>query len=216
MSKSKGKGRSKRGEKPLTYTSSTQAEYQDMMSTFPLETPGYTPDTSVAAGSSSAGTTPQTASSHDEGGVIRNPAIESSESVELSGPMEVDGSVKSGGSVAFYGDFSVRERIEAYGDIALQGNMTCNDRVKTMGSMRVTGDALFRSKVEVYGTLEIVGNVEIADTIEVWGAVSIHGHLKCRTLVAYSSVTTVGDESSYEAEEGETIWGARMIKRYQI
>jgi hypothetical protein len=38
---------------------------------------------------------------------------------------------------------------------------------------------------------------------------------KCKTLVAYSSVTTVGDESSYEAEEGETIWGARMIRRNQ-
>lgn len=96
------------------------------MSTFPVETSGYTPDVYAAAGSSSAGTTPQTAPSHDGGGgITRNPTIESPESIALSGPMDIDGSVKCGGSVAFYGDFSVRDKIEVYGDIDLQGNMTC-------------------------------------------------------------------------------------------
>lgn len=52
-------------------------------------------------------------------------SINSDTSLELNGPMEVNGSVRSGGPVTFTGDFSVRERIEAYGDIDVAGNMTC-------------------------------------------------------------------------------------------
>jgi hypothetical protein len=129
MSKARGKGRSKRGEKPAHgYAPSTQAEYEAMMSSFSVDLSAYTTDASASsamAGSSSAGTTPQTTSSHEGDGIIRNKSIKSPESVEISGPMEVDGSVKCEGSIAFFGDFSVRDKIEAYGDVNLDGNMTC-------------------------------------------------------------------------------------------
>jgi hypothetical protein len=36
---------------------------------------------------------------------------------------------------------------------------------------------------------------------------------KCRTLTAYASLTTVGDQSWYEAEEGETVHGAKLAQR---
>ena len=36
---------------------------------------------------------------------------------------------------------------------------------------------------------------------------------KCKNLTAYGSVTLIGDDSYYEAEEGETVWGAKMVRR---
>jgi hypothetical protein len=66
------------------------------------------------------------ASGHDAMGTIKKKkSIKSDSSVELKGPMEVDGSVKSMGAVTFNGDFAVRDRIEAYGNIDLNGNLTC-------------------------------------------------------------------------------------------
>jgi len=57
--------------------------------------------------------------------VKKKKSIKSDSSVELKGPMEVDGSVKSMAGVTFNGDFAVRERIEAYGNIDVNGNLTC-------------------------------------------------------------------------------------------
>ncbi len=39
---------------------------------------------------------------------------------------------------------------------------------------------------------------------------------KCRTLTAYASLTTVGDQSWYEVEEGETVHGAKLIQRNYV
>jgi len=36
---------------------------------------------------------------------------------------------------------------------------------------------------------------------------------KCKNLTAYGSITTVGDESFYEVDEAEKVWGAKMIRR---
>jgi len=57
--------------------------------------------------------------------VKKKKSIKSDSSIELKGPMEVDGSVKSMGAVTFNGDFIVHDRIEAYGNIDLNGNLTC-------------------------------------------------------------------------------------------
>ena len=36
---------------------------------------------------------------------------------------------------------------------------------------------------------------------------------KCKNLTAYASITTVGDESYYEVDEPETVWGSKMVRR---
>lgn len=36
---------------------------------------------------------------------------------------------------------------------------------------------------------------------------------KCKTLTAYASITTVGDQSWYQTEQGETVHGAKLIQR---
>ena len=38
-------------------------------------------------------------------------------------------------------------------------------------------------------------------------------HRKCKNLTAYGSITTIGDDSFYEIDETETVWGAKMIRR---
>jgi len=48
---------------------------------------------------------------------------------------------------------------------------------------------------------------EVADDLE---------NRKCRTLTAYASLTTVGDQSWYEVEEGETVHGAKLIQRNYV
>ena len=58
-------------------------------------------------------------------GLSQKKSIKSDSSIELEGPMEVDGSVKSMGGITFTGDFAIRDRIEAYQDIDLNGNLTC-------------------------------------------------------------------------------------------
>jgi len=35
---------------------------------------------------------------------------------------------------------------------------------------------------------------------------------KCNKLTAYASLTTVGDQSWYEVEDTETVWGAKLIQ----
>ena len=36
---------------------------------------------------------------------------------------------------------------------------------------------------------------------------------KCNKLTAYGSLITVGNESWYEVEDEETVWGAKLIQR---
>jgi len=36
---------------------------------------------------------------------------------------------------------------------------------------------------------------------------------KCKSLTAYASLTTVGDESWYEVEEDEVVHGAKLVQR---
>jgi hypothetical protein len=88
-------------------------------------------------------------SSHQQSGVKKKKkSVKSEASIELKGPMEVDGSVKSMGAVTFTGDFSVRDRIEAYGDIDINGNLTCR-----YGLSR-TVSSVFRSKDDYVIQLE--------------------------------------------------------------
>ncbi len=57
--------------------------------------------------------------------VVKRRSIKSNTSINLAGPMEVEGSVKSMGSISFLGDFAVRDKIEAYGNVEVSGNLTC-------------------------------------------------------------------------------------------
>lgn len=36
---------------------------------------------------------------------------------------------------------------------------------------------------------------------------------KCKSLTAYASLTTVGDQSWYEVEEDEVVHGAKLVQR---
>jgi hypothetical protein len=58
-------------------------------------------------------------------GSVRSQGVKSDASVDLQGPMEVDGCVKSMGNITFTGDFTVRGNIEAYGYIDLAGRLIC-------------------------------------------------------------------------------------------
>jgi hypothetical protein len=86
----------------------------------------------MAGGSSSSSGLGQQAG----GGVRKRKSVKSEASVELVGPMEVDGSVKSMAAVTFTGDFSVRDRIEAYGDIDVNGSLTCRYALSCVVTLR--------------------------------------------------------------------------------
>ncbi|KAK4157969.1 hypothetical protein C8A00DRAFT_39680 [Chaetomidium leptoderma] len=148
--------------------------------------------------------------------VRKKKSIKSDNALDLRGPMEVDGSVKSMESVTFSGDFAVRDRIEAYGNLEVHGNLNCGGKVKSMGNVKVVGGVVCMDKVKIFGKLKIKGTLEVHGDLEVWGALTINGYLKCRTLTAYASLTTVGDQSWYEVEEGETVHGAKLIQRNYV
>ncbi|KAJ9155083.1 hypothetical protein NKR23_g2366 [Pleurostoma richardsiae] len=142
--------------------------------------------------------------------------IESDTSLELTGPLDVDGSVRCLGSVTLTGDFAIRDKIEAYEHININGSLTCGDKVKSMGNVSIYGDVLCRSNLKAFGKLDVVGNLEVEGTLEIWGAITIRGFIKCKSLTAWSSLTTVGDESGYEVEEEEKIWGAKILNRDEL
>ncbi|KAH6850285.1 hypothetical protein B0I37DRAFT_413694 [Chaetomium sp. MPI-CAGE-AT-0009] len=181
-------------EDPTTTIPTTMYEYEHIM-TF---------DEPMMLGSSSTGS----------GSVKKKKSIKSDDSLALRGPMDVDGSVKSMASVSFDGDFSVRDRIEAYGNLEVDGNLTCGGKVKSMGNVKVRGAVVCKDKVKIFGKLKITGTLEVHGDLEVWGKLTIDGYLKCRTLTAYASLTTVGDQSWYEVEEGEKVHGAKLVQRY--
>ncbi|CAK7218678.1 hypothetical protein SBRCBS47491_003590 [Sporothrix bragantina] len=189
----------------------SQAEYDEMLVTFANGDVDYNmQDHSMDNNAANAGV------------VKKKRSVKSNTSIHLNGPMEVDGSVKSMGSVTFLGDIAVRDKIEAYGNIEVSGNMTCQDKIKSFGNMDIAGYVCCTGKVKIFGKLTINGHFEVYDNIEVWGAVVIQGYMfvfpksaspHCKTLTAYASVTTVGDDSYYEVEESETVWGAKMVRR---
>ena len=77
---------------------------------------------------SSSSPQPQGSSSSSSGAKMKKKkSITSDHTVELRGPVEVDGSVKSMATVSFVGggEFVVRDRIEAYGDVELSGYLSC-------------------------------------------------------------------------------------------
>ncbi|KAK3379369.1 hypothetical protein B0T24DRAFT_519700 [Lasiosphaeria ovina] len=170
-----------------------------------FDEPAGSYDPSAMAGGSSMG--------QQQVAIKKKKSIKSDSSVDLRGPMEVDGSVKSMGAVTLFGDFVVRDRIEAYGNIDLNGNMTCSGKLKSFGNVKIKGSALCADKVKIFGKLKVEGTLEVQGEIEVWGALTINGYLKCKSLTAYASLTTVGDHSWYEIEETETIHGAKLVQR---
>lgn len=100
---------------------SMELEFGEEIITFDSPIHAYDPTETalaMAGGSSSS-------SSNQQTGVRKRKSIKSEASIEIMGPMEVDGSVKSMGAVTFTGEFSVRDRIEAYGDIDVNGSLTC-------------------------------------------------------------------------------------------
>ncbi|KAI8278081.1 hypothetical protein K4K60_006518, partial [Colletotrichum sp. SAR11_57] len=121
--------------------------------------------------------------------VLKSKSIKSEGEITLQGPIEVAGSVKSGGNITFNGDFDVRDKVEAYGGIEVNGNLSCDDKVKGFGKLRVTG------------TCE-------AKELEIYGNTTIIGFLKCKKMTLYGTLTIIGENSGYQAEEEEKIWGA--------
>jgi hypothetical protein len=146
---------------------SMELEFGEEIITFDSPIHAYDPtDTALAmaGGSSSSG-------SNQQAGVRKRKSIKSETSIEVVGPMEVDGSVKSMGAVTFTGDFSVRDRIEAYGDIDVNGSLTCRyDRPRissstcciTPANIHVQWhkhtDCYCSSKVKSFGSLQVNGN----------------------------------------------------------
>lgn len=118
----------KKGKKPavpVTTTTSSAASTpapstEDNMA-FQYENMMVLDDAMPASSSSAAGPSVPA----PRGRVKRKKSIKSETSIDLKGPMEVDGSVKSGAGVTFSGDFAVRDRIEAYGNINVNGSLTC-------------------------------------------------------------------------------------------
>lgn len=54
----------------------------------------------------------------------RSRSIKADESLDLCGPLEINGSVQSGASIRFVGDFVVGDKVDAYGAITMNGNIT--------------------------------------------------------------------------------------------
>lgn len=87
-------------------------------------------------------------------------------------------------------------RIKAYGNISVHGYLIANDKIK--GS----------------GKLKVVGSLEGTD-LEIYGNLSIEGTLRCRRLVVYGSVTLIGSDSWYSAEEPEQIAGPVVRREHE-
>ncbi|SPJ81855.1 uncharacterized protein FTOL_09260 [Fusarium torulosum] len=139
----------------------------------------------------------------------RSRSVKSDHEVNLNGPIEVVGSVKSGSSINLNGDVIVREKVDAYGALGLNGSIRCE--VKAYGNILVSGYTVANDKMKGCGKLKVLGTLE-ATELEIYGNVSITGYLKCRRLVVYGTLTLIGSESTYYAEESEQIGGAVMMR----
>jgi hypothetical protein len=141
MTKGKDKGKDKdkgKHKKTLIPISTTTSPSPTSPSTASTSTPATTIDTPIATDATMYSSYEHIMSFDDQPmggsssghqmsmpGYKKKKSIKSDASVDIKGPMEVDGSIKSMGAVTMTGDFIVRDRVEAYGNIDLDGNMTC-------------------------------------------------------------------------------------------
>jgi cytoskeletal protein CcmA (bactofilin family) len=91
-------------------------------------------------------------------------------------------------------------------------------------------------RIKAFGKFRVVGNVD-AQELEVWGNMTINGYLyelvhttlttdmqtsadaehrKCKTLTLYGSLTLIGQNSGYMAEDAEKIWGSKIIREDDV
>ncbi|PMB69643.1 hypothetical protein BM221_004287 [Beauveria bassiana] len=85
----------------------------------------------------------------------RSGAIHSERSLELTGPLDVAGTITAR-SIGFDGDFIVSDAIYAYGSIEINGNMT--------------------AEIEGSSRLKLCGSIHAAD-VEIYGNVTLRGYL---------------------------------------
>lgn len=93
--------------------------------TFDTPLRGYNTEAGSSSSSAAGGMQQQQAAANNNASVMKTSSLKSEESMQLTGPMEVDGSVLSKRDITFQGDFAVRKRIEAYRNIEIDGNLTC-------------------------------------------------------------------------------------------
>ncbi len=98
----------------------------------------------------------------------RSRSIHSEQSLELTGPLDVAGSIKAR-NISFGGDFIVSDAIDAYGDIEINGNMTAE---------YVT----FLGKREVYETAATVLMQRCRGRIKAFGDIKVNGSLTARSV----------------------------------
>ncbi|GKT44040.1 uncharacterized protein ColSpa_04221 [Colletotrichum spaethianum] len=165
--------------------------------------PAGTTESYYASSSTTAAAGPSPATDYEETlntttttttAMTKSKSIRSDGEITLQGPLKIAGSVGAGGNVTFNGDFDVRDKVEAYGAVEVNGNLVCEDKVKGFGKLRVTG------------TCE-------AKDLEIYGNTTINGFLK---MTLYGSLTIVGPNSGYHAEEEEKIWGAIISREEDV
>ncbi|KAF1731878.1 hypothetical protein CRV24_008068 [Beauveria bassiana] len=123
----------------------------------------------------------------------RSGAIHSERSLELTGPLDVAGTITAR-SIGFDGDFIVSDAIYAYGSIEINGNMT--------------------AEIEGSSRLKLCGSIHAAD-VEIYGNVTLRGYLCCRRLVVYGSLILIGPNSTYEVAGYEMITGSRTRRDHE-
>ncbi|KAJ4144719.1 hypothetical protein LMH87_003591 [Akanthomyces muscarius] len=143
----------------------------------------------------------------------RSRSIHSEQSLELTGPLDVAGSIKAR-NISFGGDFIVSDAIDAYGDIEINGNMTAEGRIKAFGDIKVNGSLTASGKIEGSSRLKLRGSIHAAD-VEIYGNVILRGYLYCRQLVVYGSIILVGPNSTYDVAGYEMVTGLRTRRDHE-
>ncbi|KAJ0325899.1 hypothetical protein Brms1b_000113 [Colletotrichum noveboracense] len=201
MSSSRSKKSSRKGQE-----STREHNYEEQYAS-PAGTDSYYASSSTTAPTTADPGTPKQS-------VLKSKSIKSEGEITLQGPIEVAGSVKSGGNITFNGDFDVRDKVEAYGGIEVNGNLSCDDKVKGFGKLRVTGTCEAK-ELEIYGNTTIIGFLQVTDApfLFSWSTtvivmLTVPRCRKCKKMTLYGTLTIIGDNSGYQAEEEEKIWGA--------
>ncbi|OAR01048.1 hypothetical protein LLEC1_02903 [Akanthomyces lecanii] len=165
----------------------------------------------------------------------RSRSIHSEQNLELTGPLDVAGTIKAR-NIVFEGDFIVSDTIDAYGDVEINGNMTAEGRIKAFGDIRVNGSLTTRlveivhysslrpetrlliiawscsGKIEGSSRLKLRGSIHAAD-VEIYGNVILRGC--CRRLVVYGSIILVGPNSTYDVAGYEMVTGLRTRRDHE-
>ncbi|KAF6820461.1 hypothetical protein CSOJ01_00717 [Colletotrichum sojae] len=147
--------------------------------------------------------------------VLQSKSIRSEGEITLQGPIQVAGSVRSGGNVTLNGDFDVRDKVEAYGTVDINGNLVCDGKMKAYGNIHVAGYMSVGDKVKGFGKLKVTGTCEVKD-LEIYGNTTINGFLKCKKMTLYGSLTLIGENSGYQVEGEEKIWGAIISREEDV